>query len=253
MITAKKISQLKEDGKIKPKSTQPAFDDSSFTDTPLDQMRKQTANLLSRSVGDEYADKLGAKLGGRKGRQVGRMIGIDVPISSTPATTTTATTEEKPKPKLGALDTDDLEDFDGDDDDDEVFNTETEEQRRERTIISSAGASDAIGSLRRNVDEEEAQSEDRDEDDMIDAVAVALSKSDFSFRSRAKLDILESDEETIATIPGMNVESADVKESTSVVSSTGECTMTNLTEPWMTKNISYVADTIQLHAHSIYW
>ena len=68
--------------------------------------------MKSRSIADEYAEKLGSKLGGRKGRQVGRMLGIDVSVSQTAA----ADEKKERKPKLGALEADELEDDDEDED-----------------------------------------------------------------------------------------------------------------------------------------
>lgn len=238
-MTCVKILELKEEGKIKPKQSNQLQDEDvtplSANATPLEKMRAQTKKLTSRSVGDEYADKLGSKLGGRKGRQVGRMIGIDVPVTSSTATTSSSSdsstaSEEvvKRKPKLGTLDVEDLED--DDDDDDYVYEVEmTEEQRREQSVIDSKAASDAISALRRNVDKDVKASgmeeeEEMDEESMVDAVAEALARTGGAgFRSRASLDILESEEETIASPPPQSIVGAteDVS-SASVTSSTGK-------------------------------
>jgi len=188
----RKISELKQEGKIKPKSN---------------------------SVSEEYAEKLGSKFEGKRGRQVGRMLGIDVSVTS--SQTTAANEDEKRKPKLGALDMDDLEEDDGDD---EMFEVETEDERRERTVITSEAASDAIGMLRRNVDEEE-ESGEMDEGDMVDAVNKALAKTG-GFRSMAsRRDVLSPEEETIATVPktppGTDVSKSSVPSSTA---STGQTT-----------------------------
>ena len=59
-----------------------------------------------------------------------------------------------------------------------------------------------------------------DEEDMVDAVAKALSKAG-GFQSRASLDVLSAEGETIADIPTIPLETADVP-SASVPSSTGK-------------------------------
>eukprot|EP00578_Thalassiosira_sp_NH16_P014742 CAMPEP_0181126494 /NCGR_PEP_ID=MMETSP1071-20121207/27665_1 /TAXON_ID=35127 /ORGANISM="Thalassiosira sp., Strain NH16" /LENGTH=177 /DNA_ID=CAMNT_0023212111 /DNA_START=241 /DNA_END=771 /DNA_ORIENTATION=+ len=83
----RKITELKQDGRLKRQKTPPPQSQSStdntdekssssLGETPLEKMRRETARLKSRNnAADEYADKLGSKLGGRRGRQVGRMLG----------------------------------------------------------------------------------------------------------------------------------------------------------------------------------
>lgn len=217
-----KILELKQDGKIKPKQQQqqPIVSSSPF-DTPIEKRRKEVERMQSRSVGDEYAGKLGEKLGGRKGREVGRMIGIDVPITQQ-TTDDSSEEKEKRKPKLGALDVEDLEGYDDDDDDDDeeedddiMYLFETEDERRERMVISSEAASDAIGMLRRNVDEEEEK--EMDEEDMMAAVAKLLAKKGGEYQSIASLDVLNS-EDGFATVPSMPA-SADGVSTSSAVSS----------------------------------
>eukprot|EP00581_Thalassiosira_minuscula_P017009 CAMPEP_0183717140 /NCGR_PEP_ID=MMETSP0737-20130205/10833_1 /TAXON_ID=385413 /ORGANISM="Thalassiosira miniscula, Strain CCMP1093" /LENGTH=764 /DNA_ID=CAMNT_0025946523 /DNA_START=151 /DNA_END=2445 /DNA_ORIENTATION=+ len=212
----RKIEALKEEGKIKPKKNQQQTLTSefepSFTDTPMDKVRKATQQLKSRSVSDTYAEKLGSKLGSKKGRQVGRMLGLDISVSQMKG----VKKKEERKPKLGSLDVEELEDFDEDEDEDEDGDViVSEDERRERTVVTSEAASDAIGALRRNLDDEEEQSEEMDEEDMVDAVAKALSETGFRPRS---LDILSSEEETIADLPVPTADT-DVPQ-TSVPSST---------------------------------
>ncbi|KAL7536330.1 hypothetical protein ACHAXR_007083 [Thalassiosira sp. AJA248-18] len=186
-------------------------------------MRREREQLKNRSAADDYAEKLGSKLGGRRGRQVGRMLGIDVPVVSPTATTTSPA---KRKPKLGALDEEDLEgyDDDDDDDDDELYDIESDEQLRERTVASSEAASDAIEMMRRNVDEEgESQADEMDEEEMLDAVAKALSRSGGEFQSAASLDV-----PSIATVPETPPGTSDDVPKASVqsanIASTGEKT-----------------------------
>ncbi|KAL7550075.1 hypothetical protein ACHAWF_013310 [Thalassiosira exigua] len=131
--------------------------------------------MKRRSAADDYAEKLGSKLGGRRGRRVGQMLGIDVPSQAKQAGE-----EERAgrKAKLGTLTAEDMEDFD--DDDDETFEVEalTEEERRARAEIDSEAASEAIGMLRRNIDESiKEESDEMEEEDMVDAVARALSET----------------------------------------------------------------------------
>ena len=198
--------ELKEEGKLKPKSnTKSTTTDTefSYTDTPLDRIKKERQILKNRSVADEYAEKLGSKLGGRKGKQVGRMLGIDVPTSgstsSSSSTTATITEEEddddeKRKPKLGQLDEEDLED---EYEEDEDVYTETEDERRERMVISSESASSTIDMLRRNVDEDNKDDEtddEMDEEEMLDAVAKALAKTGGIPNRSGSFDIISADD-----------------------------------------------------------
>jgi len=192
-------------------------------------MKKDSADVDTiggtqrRSVSDEYAEKLSAKLGGRRGRQVGRMLGIDVPISGT---TAESSAEAARKPKLGALDLDELED----DDEDDLYPDEpqvlTEEQRREQAAISSEAASDAIKRLRDNIDRsKQAESEDdRDEQDMIDAVAAALERKGSEFRSQANLNVIGSEDAStsIAVTPPASGEAQ--ASAVSQVASSGQAT-----------------------------
>lgn len=220
----RKIMELKQEGKIKPKegrrSSAPAEDGSALGDTPLDKMRKATRQMTSRSVADEYAEKLGSKLGGKRGRQVGRMLGMDVPIVQRTSSAEGGDT----KPKLGTLDEEDLDDYDDDDDEEDSRpDAETEEERRERVAISSEVASEAIGVLRRNVDDAPDGSDEMDEDDMIDAVAKALSETG-GFRSRASLDALASEVESVDTVGSAATSPAPPAETAGAPSSAGQTT-----------------------------
>mmetsp|Transcript_22877 Transcript_22877/g.49494 ORF Transcript_22877/g.49494 Transcript_22877/m.49494 type:complete len:748 (-) Transcript_22877:145-2388(-) len=152
----------------------------------------------SQSVGDEYAEKLASKMGVKRARQVGRMLGIAVPFTSPKKDTTTETSEDedekKRKPKLGALD---VEEEDGEEEDD-LYETETEDERRERMVITSEAASDAIGVIRQNLDEEEEEEDEMDEEDMLDAVNKALAKN--GFRSRASsFDVIPAEDKDTST------------------------------------------------------
>jgi len=205
----RKIKDLKQEGKIKPTADKPQ----------------------RRSVSEEYAPKIGSKLGGRRGRQVGRMLGIDVSVtsSSSPLSQTeTSNKAENKTPKLGALDVDDIEGYveDEDEDDGELFGVETEDERRERTVITSEAASDAIDMLRRNIDvKTEKGSEEMDEQEMVDAVTRALAKSGGSFRSVTSQDVISVAEETIGTVPETSPESdMSTQSAPSSTASTGQKT-----------------------------
>mmetsp|Transcript_8178 Transcript_8178/g.14799 ORF Transcript_8178/g.14799 Transcript_8178/m.14799 type:complete len:663 (+) Transcript_8178:643-2631(+) len=186
-------------------------------------MRKERQRLQSRTVSDQYAEKLGSKLGGRKGRQVGRMLGIDVSVTSSQTTVTAEEEKKKQKPKLGVLDDDDLEDYFNEEDEDDVYEVMTEEERRERAEIISEAASDAIDMLRRNVDDDgregkkESEDEDMDEEDMLNAVNKALERAG-GFPSMSGRELLD-EEDNIATVP-MTLPVPDVLNKPSVVSST---------------------------------
>ena len=189
--------ELKQEGKLKPKSNQQQTSTSdnefSLSDTPADRMRKEREKLKNRSVADEYAEKIGSKFGGRRGKQVGRMLGMDVPSSTQTKTTTT----EKRKPKLGAIEMDGMDD---DDEDEDQLYQETEDERRERMVISSEAASDAIDKLRRNVDEEEEEEtgdDEMDEEEMLDVVAKALARKGYS--SASGLDLFAESESPTAS------------------------------------------------------
>ena len=191
--------ELKQEGKLKPKSNQPQSsttdNEFSLSDTPADRMRKEREKLKNRSVADEYAEKIGSKFGGRRGKQVGRMLGIDVPTTS--STQTETTTTEKRKPKLGAIEMDGMDD---DDEDEDQLYQETEDERRERMVISSEAASDAIDMLRRNVDEDEDDEtgdDEMDEEEMLDVVAKALARKGFS--SASGLDLFAESESPTAS------------------------------------------------------
>jgi len=200
----RKINELKREGRIKRKqstSAEPLNKDDDRNLVPLEKGRKKTNQLKRRSVADEYAEKLSSKLVGRRGRQVGRMMGIDVPISSSSGSSSAdAEAKETRKPKLGALDVDEI-----DEDDDLLYPAEeqTEEERRDQEVISTEAAEDAISRLRDTVDRAGKESEaDRAEEDMIDAVAAALSKRG-DFRSQASLDVIETNDDftSIAATP----------------------------------------------------
>jgi len=214
----KKILELKQEGKLKPKSTQQQQQQSTISspsDTTLDKIRTTREDAKNRSDA-EYAEKLGSKLGRRKGRQVGRMLGIDV---SAVSMAQTVGEEQYRKPKLGALE---LEDEDGEGD--ELLQVETEGELREQTAITSEAASDAIEALRRNVDEETDEGE-MDEDDMVDAVAEALSRNG-GFRSKSGGELLEG-EYNIATVPASLAETelpTSSASSSTTTTSTGQKT-----------------------------
>lgn len=212
------INELKQEGRIKPK---PNSEDNAVAETTgsggiLTQQRRR------RSVSDEYADKLSAKFGGKRGRQVGRMLGIDVPVSGT---TAEPSAEAARKPKLGALDLDELEQ----DDEDDLYPDEpqvlTEEQRREQAEISSEAASDAIKRLRDNIDRSKRSEneDDRDDQDMVDAVAAALEKKGSEYRSQASLDVISSEDAStsIAVTPPVF---SQAQSAVSQVASSGQAT-----------------------------
>ena len=168
------ITQLKKEGKIKPNasSTELATESTpseSSGNPQIDKLRMQREQLnLGKSAIDQYADKLGAKLGGRKGRAMG------MNLPTTASKIISGESDSERKAKLGSLDYDDLE---LDEDDDEEFYL-PEEQRLQDIEIATQSASDAIGMLRRNVDEAEEETE-MNEDDMLKAVQKALLKPNF--------------------------------------------------------------------------
>lgn len=174
-----KIMELKREGKIQNKSTSSSASSTASSspqlETPLDKLRSARKKLnLDNSVTDDYAEKLGAKLGGRKGR----MLGMNVPSVVGSDSSANGEGGSERKPKLGALDMDDV-DFDEDEDDDDFYPPESEEDRRERMEIGSAVASDTINMLRRNVNVEDDTDDDLDDVEMMEAVARALSEKEF--------------------------------------------------------------------------